>query len=1041
MSKKWKRKSNKNKFRKRFIPESERGRRPCPADTLPHNFDAFKKKTNPDTSFNPSDIDRLLETKTSKTKKIIKYLKTLSKPLENQEKNKKLLRKTGLKFNKIDWLKAINELTKETYQLELDIEAIEVRGLSAVVKTTAGKIRLALETLNLFCDKWKIQQNTRIKKIIISGYLRLKEPKFIPYGDIVTEYQHVLDKINAIVSTFDLIQEQHVELYDQMAPLHQKGFTKLDPWQEESIAIMNKRENLIVYAPTSSGKTVLSFYVTKFGKLIFVVPKEPLAIQVSAALGQILGVLVPVVTDLIGDMIDLEKVGKVFNKTELYETYRCAPALVGTPEKLVDILPEIGLKGVQYFVFDEIHCINDSSVGPNVEMLLKMADAAKIPYLGLSATIGNVDWLQNKCQSFTQQKVNTVVCNRRFFNLQSCIYNSTTKNIDYLNPLSMISLSEFEDRSVLTRYFQQTPPDVWELYQKISQNYSVAELGEFHHKDFFETNERIELGRTNEWFHLLLNFLVEKYHTNKTNKTKVSTMIKSFQKTKICNSDTNISEFLLTLKQKDMLPCIMFQKDRVEAMKIASKLLKELERNEDTKYPNIRKERQHKIKQAKSVQKMLDRMKLGEMKEKKYEKTMATLSTAQHEMIECPDLNEPHLDFCMNTEQFPKELVAQWAKQLAKYFSSIGGYNHIFIRLLRRGIGLYIKGLPIAALLLVQSLANKKMLKVVISDDELAYGVSMPFRTSIIMKDPADQLNSLECNQMKGRAGRRGIDTRGFVIFYNYSWKRIIELNTSPLPHIKGRERILNPCIPIASILAKKKGFTQDWLITQSNTFAFHQKEIDDLTLDEEEQQYVPSYQWVTTAAETFKFMISPCSKHNALIWRLRRFNDEAITIPYLIPFLVDKFQTAKPSVMVNQIKIGTILAHFVAPRMAKCVFKEPCPLDSYWRKHLDTLRDDPYYLLFGFEPEEDDEECPDFDFDKIDPRIWLSLRQNKLYESTDEMRNWFSEFGEIVRLLQNYCYYADLKIVRILGKLYTRIWWIRHNSSPFKYESEIVLE
>ena len=508
----------------------------------------------------------------------------------------------------------------------------------------------------------------------------------------------------------------------------------------------------------------------------------------------------------------------------------------------------------------------------------------------------------------------------------------------------------------------------------------------------------------------------------------------------------------MVLKEKNMTPAIVFQKDRVEAMRIASTLLQDLETAEGEKYPTLRKEREAAIKKAKAAQKTLDRLKLDDMGEKKLARTMEKLEKEGLDIEIPPEINEPHLDFCMQEHQYNSAIVQEWSKSLKKYFPASGDDDHIFIRLLRRGIGLYIKGLPLVALLLVQSLANKGDIKVVISDDELAYGVSMPFRTSVIIKSPNDDLNSLECNQMKGRAGRRGIDTRGFVIFLDYEWDRIVELNTSPLPHIVGREEILCQVSAVASAISTKNGSNQDWNFTHKNTFAYHQLEIDDENLPEEEKEYAPLQEWANESITSYPWILKEDVKHNALVWYLRRFPDESIVVPYILPYLVEKFGKVDPTVKSNQVNIGSVLANFICTREAtpevSKKYQTKSNLSEFWRNHFKTLKNE-HLISFGFFDEEDEiveevddeivEEVDDeFDFDKIDQRIVLSLRDNKLFETTDEMRNWFSKFAEVVRLFQNYCYYAKVPIVRLLGKLYTRIWWIRHNSSPFKSDDHM---
>lgn len=82
--------------------------------------------------------------------------------------------------------------------------------------------------------------------------------------------------------------------------------------------------------------------------------------------------------------------------------------------------------------------------------------------------------------------------------------------------------------------------------------------------------------------------------------------------------------------------------------------------------------------------------------------------------------------------------------------------KHALIRGLRRGIGLFINQISFPSYQrAVQKLASRGKLAVVISDDSLAFGVNMPFRTCIFCGEMFGKLDELMAQQMSGRAGRR----------------------------------------------------------------------------------------------------------------------------------------------------------------------------------------------------------------------------------------------------------------------------------------------
>ena len=67
----------------------------------------------------------------------------------------------------------------------------------------------------------------------------------------------------------------------------------------------------------------------------------------------------------------------------------------------------------------------------------------------------------------------------------------------------------------------------------------------------------------------------------------------------------------------------------------------------------------------------------------------------------------------------------------------------------------------------------------------LAYGINMPCRTVAFAGDHIF-LNSLQFRQMTGRAGRRGFDTLGHVIFWAVPPRKCASLLISPVPKLHG---------------------------------------------------------------------------------------------------------------------------------------------------------------------------------------------------------------------------------------------------------------
>jgi hypothetical protein len=86
--------------------------------------------------------------------------------------------------------------------------------------------------------------------------------------------------------------------------------------------------------------------------------------------------------------------------------------------------------------------------------------------------------------------------------------------------------------------------------------------------------------------------------------------------------------------------------------------------------------------------------------------------------------------------------------------------------MLKRGIGLYIDNMPDEYNWILQKLLANKEIGVVISDKTLCLGIDLPVRSSCFLGINNNHFTKDEYLQMAGRAGRRGKDTQGTVIFY-----------------------------------------------------------------------------------------------------------------------------------------------------------------------------------------------------------------------------------------------------------------------------------
>jgi hypothetical protein len=893
--------------------------------------------------------------------------------------------------------------------IKTDYIAVNKQGIAANVHTKEGRAKRLLHTLDLMLKKSD-------KEIIGNIYLRLQESQFNITPELSKEYSVQIEKMNDIVKTLNLIELQFTRFHSQMPPLNMQGFQKLDEWQIEVINAIDQNISVINNAPTSAGKSVLSSYATTKGRTMFIVPTDALAWQMSAYIGSIIDSNVPIITQTYQTHPSRDELIKCINSSQ---------ALVGTPDSIVDYLPFINID-FKWLVFDEIHMIGKPE-GSAMEHIIKVIP--NVPILALSATIGNtdelVDWFKKICPT---QPIKKVVCSKRFFNMQRFYYDSSTDKLESLHPLALIDESQIADETILTKNLQPTPPNAWDLAMKLKEKYDIGELEP---NLYFKDIARIELTDAYAYFTLLINFIVCTY---KTDSKGIMDVVNSYKHECLNSSSTNLVNLAFKLKTQDKTPAIFFQKNTIACLRMAREFAKNLEECEETKYPKLVQDRikvlkmAHRIeKKQKTVDNETNNTKSNSKKEFKEMLGGVTLKRAGYhdsvvkstteQQIETTSIQEPHTDFILNsTQYFTEDTVDDWVSQLKKYFPNTGEYYHFMIKLLWRGVGVYAKGLPDPYLRLVQTLACQKQLAIVFSDLSLVFGVSMPFRCVVVIRDEKleDDLDSMLFQQMSGRAGRRGLDKEGNVIFAGYSWDRIKELSISEPPTVTGSSNVIFT-IPHANKISEIYKTNQNWDNTCKN---FLDTEIS----DEDCSEYLEGIK--TNYNHSWKFgIVSDDINHLHMNWKLR-YDNECLIASLILKYLNRAFSGKDHTRENNQIELAHFLCRFIGTRSTTNidnVLEDP-----------ELLNTAPYSEIPGI--------LSNLEIDipeLIDNRLFMSIRQNSVIKSmsedeTDVLRHELLAFGEKIKTIQHFCFHSKiLGLSKIFGKLLTRIWWIYHTSSP----------
>lgn len=913
-------------------------------------------------------------------------------PQQSKQENIFQRHSNGEILNKADKIILDNYLEKKDKSKNEDIKAIEQFGLNAKPITTEGRLRLLLLTL-------QHQLNKNNHELVCNIFLRLREDQFKLSISIETEFTTIITRMKEIVASCDLIEIQFTKFYDQMPPLNIKGFQNFDPWQIDVIKNIDNKISTLVSAPTSAGKSVLSSYATIKGKTLIVVPTDALAWQMASYIGGVLNTDIPILTSTYQSIPTRDKMIELLNSTR---------AFVGTADTVVDYLPFITTK-FDWIIFDEIHMIGKPE-GSCMETIIKVYN--DVPFLALSATIGNIDSLTTWFRSINMKRnVVSVVCDKRFFNLQRFYYNTITNNLDVIHPLSLVEKKQFIDGSILKKTLEPTPPDTWILYKKMIEVF--GDLGILNHKVYFESDERIELSKANKYFLDLIKYMVDNY-----NDEKVELIINEFKNITVSEEPVDLVELAFLLKSQDKTPTIIFQKNTTACLRIVRQFAKNIEKQEDTMFPRLREQRIKEQKKARRLDKQKDReedkpVSNGDDSKKQLKNFM------KPEYVEdgfVPTaLQEPTINFTLNHEQyFAEGTIEGWVDKLKKYFPCIGDEYHFLIKLLWRGVGVYAKGLPEQYLRIVQSLASKKHLAIVFSDMSLVFGVSMPFRTVVIYRDSYfdDNIDSMLYHQMAGRAGRRGLDKKGNIIFAGYKWEYIKNISTSPNPDINGSNNLFI-AIPHACHIADKVGNKQEWEYTFKNCLNGES--------DEESLELLESVK--SNYENSWKFAINDDINHLHMMWVLRD-SEECVIASFIMPYIIKAFEGQDPNIENTQINIAHFLSYFIN--------KYETDNNEYNLPDYTLFQQPSFSNIFNIMKEIQLETI-----ENIDGRVFTSIKNNTLFKcatekDTDIVRERLFKFGNRIKTIQHYCFHKKItNISRLLGKLLTRIFWIYHGSSP----------
>ena len=662
----------------------------------------------------------------------------------------------------------------------------------------------------LLKDYWEHKDKNKYLKFILTLYFSLKDSDN-------SEYISLLENIGKKLEKYEYKLFMMKELGYLLPPLNfwDNVEKRLDNWQKDVIKYVNNKESVLVRAPTSAGKTWIAMSAGIIHKkIIYVCPAKPVAYQVGSHFVYMGYRVHYLVDDLCMNSFDA--------KTNIF---------IGTPKCIEDNLYKIG-GHFDYAVFDEIHNLNKEDDGDIYENLIKILNCN---FLALSATIGNIEYMKNIFEKINPNKViHYIEYNKRFINHQRWFYMNNS--LQKLHPLCSIEIVDL-NTDFIKNSLSFTPNDCSTLWEWIEENIDDDLIEGLSPDEYFTENRILTLDDCLEYEFMLKKFIVEMKDTSEK-----KDLLENFKTNCINDKQNNIIEFLRSCKSLDMLPMIVFNTNIETCKTIFYDIYDNLHMTELEYYPHhydilekkgelydkyleSRETFKSKIKISKSstdarneitekmekydkkelekyiedVNKYFDNCKnLIEKSDSKHKKLQ--MKNLEKEMLKfntSPDFHkidifQKHEDFCFTMkEPMSGDTIRTIRREIMKTLNIKIPYEHPIFQMLKRGIGLYIESMPDEYKWILQKLMSKRDIGIIISDKTLCLGIDLPIRSSVLMEyNGSKDFTNEDYLQMAGRAGRRGMDDRGNVIFYGDI--DYLGLMKGILPNLKGSDKILN---------------------------------------------------------------------------------------------------------------------------------------------------------------------------------------------------------------------------------------------------------
>ncbi|KAI1003894.1 putative helicase [Podosphaera aphanis] len=602
-----------------------------------------------------------------------------------------------------------------------------------------------------------------------------------------------------------------------------------DGWQRKVLDQLDANKSIFVVAPTSAGKTFISFYAMEQvlradndGILVYVAPTKALVNQIAAEIQGRFKKRYPVAG---------KSVWAIHTRDYRINNPTSCQILVTVPHILqIMLLSPSNAKTwaprVRKIIFDEIHSIGQAEDGVVWEQLLLLAPC---PIIALSATVGNPkefnEWL-SETQKSHGSDLRMIEHTTRYSDLRKYIYtppktfkfSGLGKSLGLgLGLDGLEGISAFHPVASLVYKTRGMPDDLaleprdcltlWKAmceFQTVSHpvpaslNPEKALPACIRKKNIFDWEKELKvilwewMQDKNSPFDKVVQSLSQAEKTYTSEILPVSITSSTAGEKIIDPSDLKATTLPLIyqLHQKRALPVIFFNYDRSKCEQIAYAILDQLIEAESIwknssawkkMIEGYEKWKEQKLKKPKRPLKPTKKTKADDDEGASKLDRMRDESGDGASIYDLFDPDAPQEGFTFaNHKQLPKSELEQHVEALEWKNISAG-----LINLLKRGIGVHHSGMNRKYRQCVEILFRRGFLRVIIATGTLSLGINMPCATVVFSGD-SPYLTALNFRQAAGRSGRRGFDLLGNVVFQGLSKERTCVLLSSRLPEIIG---------------------------------------------------------------------------------------------------------------------------------------------------------------------------------------------------------------------------------------------------------------